>query len=61
MSLACLRNRKGSVAGEWGLVGGNVEARSRTEGQAELAHVVDRAKEIDFLLEEQQAIGSSQM
>lgn len=31
------------------------------EGQAELAHLVDRAKEIDFLLEEQQAIGSSQM
>lgn len=61
MSLACLWNRKGSMAA---ITGGGSKAHSNElgqEGQVELAHLVDNDKEGHFLLRQQEAIGGSQM
>lgn len=58
-----MRNRKVSQCG-WGVGrrgredGGNEVGQ---EGQAELAHLTDYDKEVDFLLGQEQAIGGSQM
>lgn len=63
MSLACWRNRKVSVAGEWEAEGAKEDGGDEVgqESQAALAHLVDHGKEVDFLLGQQHTIGGSQM
>lgn len=62
MSLACLRNRKVSVAGEWEAEGGREDGGDEVgqKGQAELSHSVDHGKEVGFLLGQKQTTGGPQ-
>lgn len=51
------------VAGEWEAEGAKEDGGDKVgqESQAELAHLVDHGKEVDFLLGQQHTIGGSQM